>query len=210
MKTSWLKARLKARLIAISTARKAFRKTGKTQKIITEQTVANPRITVTPLVIKKPRSTPLPTSSGTVFTSVTSCSVIGSYSQGLTPTIQILEKSGPYELLFIAGSKFLRWEDIWTKETIYTYLTGQGSIAEVLVTLGERSNGRDHLERCVILAVENFLRYQFKPEEPGSEAKIQWEKFERLKKVVFRMDGLPLSAYPMLKQELRKMVNLVL
>ncbi len=153
-------------------------------------------------------------SSGTVYQGVSSSFIPGQVTwPDAIPQVevQIIERSGPYEIILVGGIKFLRREDTLAQTAEYKPLAFQVlSIKQVLSKLeikpvdGEDSEWRAllELERCIVHKAENGGL-------GGNDAEAAWSKYLKLKELALK-PGTPSEGIAAMKAAIKKAIDLAL
>ena len=125
--------------------------------------------------------------------------------------IDIIERSGPYEIILAGGIKFLRIENTLAQTAEYKSLDFQViSVNQVLSKLNiEPTNDEDfeylallELERCIIHKAENggFA---------GDDAEAAWQTYLKLKELALQ-PGTPFEGMAAMKAAIKRAIDLAL
>ena len=139
----------------------------------------------------------------------------GSLRQSYDPepiiNVEIVERSGPYELITVGVQKFLRIESVLGKTAEYRRLDFQvRSLAHAVQELGlEVSNGEDSEYRAMI-ALEDCIAHKAESGQLLSDqAEQAWQKYLKLKELSLR-PGTPEEGYAAMRAAFRTAINLAL
>lgn len=125
--------------------------------------------------------------------------------------IEVLEKSGPYELLLVGGQYFLRTGNIWAGTAEYTWLDFQAtSINAVLKKLDKPLPDGEDAEFRAMLALEECIVHRAEIGMLGGEkAETAWQRYLKLKALAVQ-PGTPAEGMVAVKMALKMAMELAL
>ena len=125
--------------------------------------------------------------------------------------VEIIERSGPYELITVGVQKFLRIENVLGKTVEYRRLDFQvRSLTHAIQELGLQIRDGEDSEYRAMIALEDCITHKAESGHLLSDqAEQAWQKYLKLKELSLR-PGTPEEGYAAMRAAFRTAINLAL